>query len=121
METNLIRNDYKKNVGQYSMLKNNSKIKETLSPFVKKDSEPCIKNLNNKNYYIEETINKLKKVSDIFNRRMDFRVDAKTHRIVVKIIDTQTDKVIKEIPPEQLLRLAEKIQEMIGLLVDEER
>jgi flagellar protein FlaG len=40
---------------------------------------------------------------------------------VVKVIDTRTDKVIKEIPPEQLLHLAAKIQEMVGLLVDEER
>jgi len=29
--------------------------------------------------------------------------------------------VIKEIPPEQLIELAAKIQEMVGLLVYEER
>ena len=40
---------------------------------------------------------------------------------MIKVIDTETNKVVKEIPPEQLIRLAAKIQEMIGLLVDEER
>jgi len=75
---------------------------------------------SNKNY-VNEAIKKLKQAGDIFNRRLDFRVDEATKRIVVKVIDTETDKVIKEIPPEQLIRLAARIQEMIGLLVDEER
>jgi len=75
---------------------------------------------NNKVYF-NKAIEKLKKVGDLFNRRLDFRVDEETNRVVVKVIDTKTDKVIKEIPPEQLLHLAAKIQEMIGLLFDEER
>ncbi len=71
--------------------------------------------------FIDEAVEKLKSAGDMFNKRLDFRVDEETNRIVVKVIDTRTDKVIKEIPPEQLLHLAAKIQEMIGLLVDEER
>ena len=71
--------------------------------------------------YLNEALEKLKTIGDIFNRRLDFEVDDDTNRIIVKVIDTKTDKVIKEIPPEQLIRLAAKIQEMIGLLVDEER
>ena len=70
---------------------------------------------------IDEAVENLRSAGDLFNKRLDFRVDEKTNRIVVKVIDTRTDKVIKEIPPEQLLHLAAKIQEMVGLLVDEER
>lgn len=72
--------------------------------------------------HISEAIEKLKHTGEIFiNRRLDFRIHEETHRVVVKVIDTETDKVIKEIPPEQILQLAARIQEMIGLLVDEER
>ena len=70
---------------------------------------------------IDKAVENLRSAGDLFNKRLDFRVDEKTNRIVVKVIDTRTDKVIKEIPPEQLLDLAAKIQEMVGLLVDEER
>lgn len=77
-------------------------------------------NANNK-IYLNDAIEKLKDAGDIFNRRLDFKIDEETNRIMVKVIDTETNKVIKEIPPEQLIRLAAKIQEMIGLLVDEER
>ena len=71
--------------------------------------------------YLIDAIAKLKHAGDVFNRRLDFKVDKDTNRIIVKVIDTKTDKVIKEIPPEQLIELAAKIQELIGLLVDEER
>ena len=73
------------------------------------------------NAHISEALEKLKHTGEIFNRRLDFRIHEETHRVVVKVIDTETDKVIKEIPPEQILQLAARIQEMIGLLVDEER
>jgi uncharacterized FlaG/YvyC family protein len=71
--------------------------------------------------FVDQAVEKLRSAGDLFNKRLDFRVDEATRRIVVKVIDTRTDKVIKEIPPEQLLHLAAKIQEMVGLLVDEER
>jgi uncharacterized FlaG/YvyC family protein len=71
--------------------------------------------------FVDEAVEKLRSAGDLFNKRLDFRVDEATNRIVVKVIDTKTDKVIKEIPPEQLLHLAAKIQERVGLLVDEER
>jgi hypothetical protein len=73
------------------------------------------------NVYLDEALEKLRSISDIFNRRLDFEVDRDTNRIIVKVIDTKTDKVVKEIPPAQLVQLAAKIQEMIGILVDEER
>jgi len=71
--------------------------------------------------FIDEAIEKLRKAGGIFKSRVDFSVDEETDRIVVKVIDTETDKVIKEIPPEQLIKLAAKIQKIIGLLVDEKR
>ncbi|MGQ9615834.1 MAG: flagellar protein FlaG [Spirochaetota bacterium] len=71
--------------------------------------------------FVDEAVEKLREAGDLFKRRLDFCVDEKTNRIVVKVIDTETDKVIKEIPPEQLIKLAAKIQKMIGLLVDEKR
>lgn len=44
-----------------------------------------------------------------------------THRITIKIIDKETDEVIKEIPPEKMLDMIAKTWELAGLLVDERR
>jgi uncharacterized FlaG/YvyC family protein len=88
--------------------------------YIEKDASEIEGNADGK-VIINEAIERLKSAGDLFNRRIDLRVDEETNRVVVKVIDTKTDKVIKEIPPEQILHLAAKIQEMIGLLVDEER
>jgi flagellar protein FlaG len=55
-----------------------------------------------------------------FNRRFQFVVDEHINRIVIKVIDKDTDKLIKEIPPEEIQHLIARLRETMGLLVDEE-
>jgi flagellar protein FlaG len=50
---------------------------------------------------------------------LKFSVNRELGDVVVKVIDTTTDKVIKELPPEALQRLHVRIQEALGLLFDE--
>ena len=40
---------------------------------------------------------------------------------IVKIIDKDTKKVLKEIPPEKTLDMIAKVWELAGLMVDEKR
>jgi flagellar protein FlaG len=54
-----------------------------------------------------------------FSRRLQFVVDQSSKQVIVKVIDKETDKVIKELPPEELQRLHRNIKEAIGLLYDE--
>ncbi|NBB89889.1 MAG: flagellar biosynthesis protein FlaG [Spirochaetes bacterium] len=68
---------------------------------------------------IDSVASKLDDVSSIFNRKLKFSVDREFGGVVVKVIDTTTDKVIKELPPEALQRLHVRIQETLGLLFDE--
>ena len=55
----------------------------------------------------------------VFSRRLQFVVDQSSQQVIVKVIDKETDKVIKELPPEELQRLHRNIKEAIGLLYDE--
>lgn len=50
-----------------------------------------------------------------------FTYHEKTKRISIKIIDRETNEVIKEIPPEETLEMISKMWELAGLLVDEKR
>ena len=50
-----------------------------------------------------------------------FKYHEQTHRICITVIDRDTDKVIKEIPPEKTLDMIAKSLELAGLLVDEKR
>ncbi|MDR0451258.1 MAG: flagellar protein FlaG [Treponema sp.] len=61
----------------------------------------------------------IEKVSLAFNKKLKFVVDYQSHEVTVKVIDGETDKVIKVLPPEELQRLHSRIRETIGFLFDE--
>jgi flagellar protein FlaG len=68
---------------------------------------------------IKATTADLERISLAFNKKLRFMVDHESHEIMVKVIDPETDKVIKVLPPEELQRLHEKIRETLGFLFDE--
>lgn len=51
----------------------------------------------------------------------EFKYHEQTHRISITVRDSDTNKVIKEIPPEKTLDMIAKTLELAGLLVDEKR
>ena len=55
------------------------------------------------------------------NRMLQASIHEKTNRIQVKIIDSETNEVVREIPPEKTLDLFAKVLEMAGILVDERK
>jgi flagellar protein FlaG len=61
----------------------------------------------------------LEHISLAFNKKLKFVVDHESREVIVKVIDSQTDKVIKVLPPEELQRLHDRIKETIGFLFDE--
>ncbi|AYH43111.1 flagellar protein FlaG [Azoarcus sp. DN11] len=46
-----------------------------------------------------------------------FSIDDNTGRTVIKIIDSSTDEVIKQIPSEEILAIAKALDKLQGLLV----
>ena len=70
---------------------------------------------------IMDAINRVNKAISGTNRQFEFSVHQKTKQIMVKVIDTDTKEVIREIPPEKLLDMVAQMWEMAGILVDERR
>ncbi|MDR0487272.1 MAG: flagellar protein FlaG [Treponema sp.] len=68
---------------------------------------------------IHSTAADMEKISLVFNKKLQFVVDRHSNEVIVKVIDKETDKVIKELPPEELQRLHSNLRETIGFLFDE--
>ncbi|MDF2803907.1 MAG: hypothetical protein K0S61_3810 [Anaerocolumna sp.] len=66
---------------------------------------------------IDDTNNKLKGI----RRRCEYSYNDEVNRIAIKVVDADTEKVIKEIPPEEALETIQKLWEVAGILVDEKR
>lgn len=66
-----------------------------------------------------QTLQDLEKIfEDIQHSSLEFSVHKKTGRTVVKVMDTKTGEIIKQIPYQELLDLAAKLKEMTGILFD---
>lgn len=68
---------------------------------------------------MESALKGLEQAGAIFNRRLSFSLNTKLDSVVVKVIDTDTDKVVREIPPAEIQRCYERLREVVGRLLDE--
>lgn len=55
------------------------------------------------------------------NTKAVFGVNEATNRITIKIVDKDTDEIIKEFPAEKTLDMIARVWEMAGIMVDEKR
>ncbi len=53
------------------------------------------------------------------NRRLDLYLVDGTNQVAAKIVDTISNEVVKFIPPEEVLELRSRIEEMRGILLNE--
>ncbi|NLO39463.1 MAG: flagellar protein FlaG [Ruminiclostridium sp.] len=70
---------------------------------------------------VMSAIEKANKIMLASGRSLEISVHESTKKIMVKVIDTKTDEVIREIPPEKLVDLIANLMELAGIIVDERR
>ncbi|MEN6460770.1 MAG: flagellar protein FlaG, partial [Syntrophomonas sp.] len=72
---------------------------------------------------LQNAANVMNEAMKISNYHLQFKVHKDSGRVQVKVIDSDTDKVIKEIPPDKVLECSAKIKEMLdhmaGILIDQ--
>lgn len=68
---------------------------------------------------VEEMVQALEDFAKTVQTRLNFTIDDGTEDVVVKIMDKETDEVIKQFPAEEILELREKMQDLSGLLFSE--
>lgn len=67
---------------------------------------------------IQDAVDNTNKELIKLETNLRFSVHKKTRQIMVKIIDTNTQEVIKEVPPEKILDMVASMMERAGLIVD---
>lgn len=55
-------------------------------------------------------------ISDVLNRKVKFSVDTDSNRVIIRILDKETNEIVRELPPEALVKLHKKMKEAMGIL-----
>jgi flagellar protein FlaG len=69
---------------------------------------------------VESAVKRANHVVQVSARDLEFTVDDASGRTVVKVIDKQTNEVIRQIPSDEMLAIAESIERLQGLLVKQQ-
>lgn len=69
---------------------------------------------------VQKAVNRAQEVLGQTTSALKFAVDGDTGTVVVKVVDTETDQVIRQIPSEEMLAIARNMERLQGLLVKRE-
>lgn len=87
----------------------NQKVADKKSPY----TEPSATD----NDKIKKAIEKMN--AQLPNAEAKFGIHEATNRVMIKLVDKDTQEIIKEFPPEKTLDMIAKCMELAGVLVDE--
>ncbi|QCI13815.1 flagellar protein FlaG [Pseudomonas putida] len=68
---------------------------------------------------LAQAVESLQKMSESSHRNLDFSIDEGSGQTVVKVVASDTGEVIRQIPSEVALKLAESLKEADGLLFND--
>lgn len=68
---------------------------------------------------VEEITDGLNDFMQSINTDLRFVLHRKTDQLMVQVVDTKTNKVLREAPPKEILDTLAKIRDLVGALLDE--
>lgn len=69
---------------------------------------------------IRQAVDEVRKAISPVAQNLQFSIDEGTNKTVVKIIDSSTDEVIRQIPSEEFLAMSRALDKLQGLLIRQE-
>lgn len=68
---------------------------------------------------LENEIDRISRVTEAFDRRMEFLLHEEEEQIYIQIVDLETEAIIREVPPEEILEFVSHMEEMVGVFLDQ--
>jgi len=90
-----------------------AKAAESVKPEIKQSAEVDKAALSN-------AVNKLNELVAPALQTVQFKMDEESDRVIVQVVDTATDKVLRQIPNEEVLAFSKTLGRLQGLVVREQ-
>jgi flagellar protein FlaG len=66
---------------------------------------------------LQKAVESLREYVQHVKRHLEFSVDSESGRDIIRVIDSETDEVIREIPPEEAIKMSQRLNEAGGSLI----
>ena len=67
---------------------------------------------------VQEVVADLNRTMSLTNTKLSFSVDKASKQTVVKVLNSETQEVIRQIPSDEALKIAQHVQSLMGILYD---
>jgi flagellar protein FlaG len=67
---------------------------------------------------VASVVDEMNRAARALNARVSFSIDQRTEKVVIRVIDGETNEVLRQIPPEEVLRIAAHMQQLLGIVID---
>ncbi len=67
---------------------------------------------------LEEAVNQANNTLETYNTELQFSIHKESGEVMVKVINSSDNTVIREIPPERVLDFVANVKKMLGLILD---
>jgi flagellar protein FlaG len=67
---------------------------------------------------LEEAVDKANQTLETYDTELRFSIHESSGEIMVKVVNTKDDTVVREIPPESVLDFVANIKKMLGIIID---
>jgi flagellar protein FlaG len=105
------------NLSQVTLSKGSDQVRNARKQV---EEQPQSDQLEKKQIQPEELLSQIKALTEDGLYSVRFENDSDAGEMVVKIVDNESDEVIRQIPPEELLELTQRLNDLRGNLVDTE-
>jgi flagellar protein FlaG len=105
------------------------KVSKTQTPVQKDNIQPTTEKVNARQQLpedpakvkeiVKDSINYIDKFLQELQVDLKYEVDEKTDDIIIKIFEKGTDNLIRQVPPEAILKLKQRISDLLGIIYDE--
>jgi flagellar protein FlaG len=72
---------------------------------------------NSEEVDLRQAVESLREYVQHVKRHLEFSVDSESGRDIIRVIDSETDEVIREIPPEEAIKMSQRLNESGGSLI----
>ena len=115
------------NQGRYidEISSSNVKKMEIKNEKVEKKAPESQETTEAENKKVREIVDKLNKELETVDTSIEFKIHESSgiglNKVSIKVVEKESDKVIVEIPSEEAIEMAEKMEEITGMLFDHSR
>jgi len=54
-------------------------------------------------------------IGQLLRRKLTFTIDDETEKVIVKVVDEETGEVVRQLPPEEMLRISAHLKKLLDM------